>query len=118
MKDKGETTEAIQFDALEILSRIGLRHLSQMALLLGALSILIGWAVGSYTYITSRKAALEFVHENNLNLARSLSQYADILGEPIENPELLIELQKMWEATHTRYPGRYLCILIASDLEN
>ena len=87
--------------------------LSKCALILGAASILAGWAAGSYTYVTSREAALNVVYENNYNLANTLSQYADYLGEFIDNPEFLASLNDMWDTTRSRYSGRYLCILDA-----
>ena len=90
-----------------------LRHLARTAILLGMLSILAGWGVGFYSYFTSRNATLESIYQSNLDLARSLSTYASVLAESAAASEILIELEKAWEKTEDRYPGRYLCLVDA-----
>jgi PAS domain S-box-containing protein len=90
------------------------QHLTRTAILLGILTVLGSCLVGYFAYIWSRNIVLEGTYNHNLNLARTLAEYAGRSSQSATSREVYAELQVLWERTKMQYSGSYMCAVRAN----
>ena len=86
-------------------------RLPNIALLLGALVVILSCGIGYVSFVSSKKIILKNVFDSNLQLARMLSANLDFSGNTSDQKQLLEDLQRTWENHQKSHKNSYLCVI-------
>ena len=67
--------------------------------------------MGYYSFVSSRDALLELMHESNQKMARLMAIHLDAGWDTRSDEELLASLSGMWREYGRTYPGSHLCVI-------
>ncbi len=86
-------------------------RLPNIALLLGALVVVLSCGIGYVSFVSSRNIILKNVFDSNIQLARMLGANLDWSGNTYEQTQLLEGLQGIWKNHQKSYKNSYLCVI-------
>ncbi len=95
-------------------NRLWSNLLTRTAIAFGVLTVFGSCVVGFLAYKTSRNLIFENIYRNNLNLARSISSFGQVLTRSEDPQNLAGRLTILWDSLEPRFSGSYLCV-VGSD---